>query len=242
MVIQKEVEGTSFDSAFQTGNASLMTLDQYIGNVKSGEYASRIAYLRGLIKAGKKDEADAYKKKLPLYVAGGVMEGGRKLEHMVRYSACTVVDIDDSPIPVPELLLRAAELPYVKAGHVSPSGSGVKLFVLVDSGLKDHYPAFEVVRRRVETDLPGVKVDISGKDPNRGCFASHDPDAFYKEESEVIEIPVASPELQSGSGHPLRRHVLRHEAFELHRQVRTKQCFCLRQPPFLSCEVVFGLE
>ena len=178
MVIQKEVEGTSFDSAFQTGNASLMTLDQYIGNVKSGEYASRIAYLRGLIKAGKKDEADAYKKKLPLYVAGGVMEGGRKLEHMVRYSACTVVDIDDSPIPVPELLLRAAELPYVKAGHVSPSGSGVKLFVLVDSGLKDHYPAFEVVRRRVETDLPGVKVDISGKDPNRGCFASHDPDAF----------------------------------------------------------------
>lgn len=170
------------------------------------------------------------------------MEGGRKLEHMVRYSACTVVDIDDSPIPVPELLLRAAELPYVKAGHVSPSGSGVKLFVLVDSGLKDHYPAFEVVRRRVETDLPGVKVDISGKDPNRGCFASHDPDAFYKEESEVIEIPVASPELQSGFRASLRRHVLRHEAFELHRQVRTKQCFCSRQPPFLSCEVVFGLE
>ena len=81
----------------------------------------------------KKDEADAYKKNYPL-CRRGVMEGGRKLEHMVRYSACTVVDIDDSPIPVPELLLRAAELPYVKAGHVSPSGSGVKLFVLVDSG------------------------------------------------------------------------------------------------------------
>ena len=75
MVIQKEVEGTYFDSAFQTGSASLMTLNQYIGKVKSGEYARPIAYLRGLIKAGKKDEADAYKKKLPLYVAGGVMEG-----------------------------------------------------------------------------------------------------------------------------------------------------------------------
>lgn len=86
MVIQKEVEGTYFDSAFQTGSASLMTLNQYIGKVKSGEYARPIAYLRGLIKAGKKDEADAYKKKLPLYVAGGVMEGGRKLEHMARYS------------------------------------------------------------------------------------------------------------------------------------------------------------
>lgn len=201
MVIQKEVEGTCFDSAFQTGSASLMTLNQYIGKVKSGEYARPIAYLRGLIKAGKKDEADAYKKKLPLYVAGGVMEGGRKLEHMVRYSACMVIDIDDSPIPVLELLRRAAELSYVKAGHVSPSGTGVKLFIMVDSDLKNHNLAFGVVKHRVEVDLPGVKVDVSGKDPNRGCFAGHDPNAFYKEESEAIEIPVADPEPQAASGH-----------------------------------------
>lgn len=201
MVIQKEVEGTYFDSAFQTGSASLMTLNQYIGKVKSGEYARPIAYLRGLIKAGKKDEADAYKKKLPLYVAGGVMEGGRKLEHMVRYSACMVIDIDDSPIPVLELLRRAAELSYVKAGHVSPSGTGVKLFIMVDSDLKNHNLAFEIVKHHVEVDLPGVKVDISGKDPNRGCFAGHDPNAFYKEESEAIEIPVADPEPQAASGH-----------------------------------------
>lgn len=178
-----------------------MTLNQYIGKVKSGEYARPIAYLRGLIKAGKKDEADAYKKKLPLYVAGGVMEGGRKLEHMVRYSACMVIDIDDSPIPVLELLRRAAELSYVKAGHVSPSGTGVKLFIMVDSDLKNHNLAFGVVKHRVEVDLPGVKVDVSGKDPNRGCFAGHDPNAFYKEESEAIEIPVADPEPQAASGH-----------------------------------------
>lgn len=134
------------------------------------------------------------KKKLPLYVAGGVMEGGRKLEHMARYSACIVIDIDDSPIPVLELLRRAAEFPYVKAGHVSPSGTGVKLFIMVDSDLKNHNLAFEIVKHRVEVDLPGVKVDVSGKDPNRGCFAGHDPNAFYKEESEAIEIPVADPE------------------------------------------------
>ena len=39
------------------------------------------------------------------------------------------------------------------------------------------------------------------KDPNRGCFAGHDPNAFYKEESEAIEIPVADPEPQAASGH-----------------------------------------
>ncbi|MBP3518956.1 MAG: DUF3987 domain-containing protein [Parabacteroides sp.] len=193
MEIQKMVEGTYFDSAFQTGSARLMTLDQYIGKVKSEEYARPVAYLRGLVKAGKKAEADACKKRLPLYVAGGVMEGGRRLEHMVRYSSCVVIDIDHSPIPVPELLVRAAALSYMKAGYGSPSGSGGKFFVLVDSGLQHHKPAFEVVRRRVEADLPGVKVDISGKDPNRGCFASHDPNAFYKEASEVLRIPIVEP-------------------------------------------------
>ena len=66
---------------------------------------------------------------------------------------------------------------------------------MVDSDLKNHNLAFEIVKHRVEVDLPGVKVDVSGKDPNRGCFAGHDPNAFYKEESEAIEIPVADPEL-----------------------------------------------
>ena len=41
----------------------------------------------------------------------------------------------------------------------------------------------------IEKDLPGVTVDISGKDANRGCFASYDPDAFYKEVVEVVHVP-----------------------------------------------------
>ena len=82
------------------------------------------------------------------------------------------------------------------------SGTGVKLFIMVDSDLKKliTWP-LKFVKHRVEVDLPGVKVDISGKDPNRGCFAGHDPNAFYKEESEAIEIPVADPEPQAASGH-----------------------------------------
>ncbi|WP_456088762.1 DUF3987 domain-containing protein [Parabacteroides sp.] len=201
MVVQKDVEGTYFDSAFQTGSACSLSLKRYIDKVKSNDFASQIAYLRGLRTVGKTDEADAYKKNLPLYVAGGVMEGGRKLEHMVRYSGCVVVDIDDSPMPVSELLLRAAALPYVKAGHGSPTYTGGKLFVLVDSDLGHHKLAFEIVRRHIEADIPGVVVDITGKDPNRGCFTSHDRNAFYKEESEVLEIPVAEAEPPAGSGH-----------------------------------------
>ena len=61
--------------------------------------------------------------------------------------------------------------------------------MLVDSDQEHHLQAFEQVRAMIEKDLPGVTVDISGKDANRGCFASYDPDAFYKEVAEVVHVP-----------------------------------------------------
>ena len=115
--------------------------------------------------------------------------GGRKLEHMVRYSGCICIDLDDVLLPPEQILSQAAQLGYVKAGHISPSHTGNKLFVLVDSDQEHHLQAFEQVRAMIENDLSGVTVDISGKDANRGCFASYDPDAFYKEVAEVVHVP-----------------------------------------------------
>ncbi len=111
--------------------------------------------------------------------------GGRKLEHMVRYSGCICIDLDDVLLPPEQILSQAVQLGYVKAGHISPSHTENKLFVLVDSDQEHHLQAFEQVRAMIENDLPGVTVDISGKDANRGCFASYDPDAFYKEVTDV---------------------------------------------------------
>ena len=115
--------------------------------------------------------------------------GGRKLEHMVRYSGCICIDLDDVLLPPEQILSQAVQLGYVKAGHISPSHTENKLFVLVDSDQEHHLQAFEQVRAMIEKDLPGVTVDISGKDANRGCFASYDPDAFYKEVAEVVHVP-----------------------------------------------------
>lgn len=193
MIDSLSVKGTFFDSAIRTWSARMMPLDQYINEVKNGVHAPTIARIRELVSAGKNKEAESLKKELSLYVAGGEMQGGRRLEHMVAYSGCICTDIDDPAIPPQEVLRIAGNLPYVKAGHISPSGTGNKLFILVDSPLECHSLAFELVRRRIETDIPGVTVDRSGKDPNRGCFVSHDPDAFYKEESEVLSLPMPEP-------------------------------------------------
>ena len=187
---RQDIECTLFPKAFNTTSYAPTTLGLYIDSVISGRYKKEVETVRAYVAAGDKEHAVACKKNLPLLVPGGRMEGGRKLEHLVDYSACVVTDLDHVAGSPRELLVQAKELAYVKAGHISPSGTGLKLFILVDSDKEHHPEAFQVVSRRVEADLPGVKVDPSGKDANRGCFVSYDPSAFYKEESEVMNIPV----------------------------------------------------
>ena len=187
---KQDIECTLFPKAFNTTTYVPTTLGLYIDSVIGGRYKKEVENVRAYVAAGDKEHAAACKKNLPLLVPGGRMEGGRKLEHLVGYSACVVTDLDHVAGSPRELLARAKELAYVKAGHISPSGTGLKLFVLVDSDKAHHLQAFQVVSRRVEADLPGVKVDPSGKDANRGCFVSYDPEAFYKVESVVVNIPV----------------------------------------------------
>ena len=188
--VNQTVECTLFRTAFDTTSYTAVTLGGYLADVVNGKYKQQVENVRALVTSGHQEEAGICKKNLPLLVAGGRMAGGRKREHLVDYSGCVVGDLDHVSGSPSELLGRAKELPYVKAGHISPSGTGLKLFVLVDSDMEHHAQAFAVVSRLLETDLPGVKVDPSGKDPNRGCFVSYDPSAFYKEASEVVNVPI----------------------------------------------------
>ena len=186
---RQTVECTLYFSAFDTQTLMLTTLERYIADVRSGKHKKAVEKVQAYLAASENEKAEAGKKILPLLVPGGAMAGGRKLEHMVRYSGCICFDLDDVLLPPEQILSQAAQLGYVKAGHISPSHTGNKLFVLVDSDQEHHLQAFEQVRAMIENDLPGVTVDISGKDANRGCFASYDPDAFYKEVAEVVHVP-----------------------------------------------------
>ena len=186
---RQTVECTLYFSAFDTQTLMLTTLERYIADVRSGKHKKAVEKVQAYLAASENEKAEAGKKRLPLLVPGGAMAGGRKLEHMVRYSGCICFDLDDVLLPPEQILSQAVQLGYVKAGHISPSHTGNKLFVLVDSDQEHHLQAFEQVRAMIEKDLPGVTVDISGKDANRGCFASYDPDAFYKEVAEVVHVP-----------------------------------------------------
>ena len=186
---KQTVECTLYFSAFDTQTLMLTTLERYIADVRSGKHKKAVEKVQAYLAASENEKAEAGKKRLPLLVPGGAMAGGRKLEHMVRYSGCICFDLDDVLLPPEQILSQAVQLGYVKAGHISPSHTGNKLFVLVDSDQEHHLQAFEQVRAMIENDLSGVTVDISGKDANRGCFASYDPDAFYKEVAEVVHVP-----------------------------------------------------
>lgn len=209
----EQIEGTLFSSAFNTRDYVHVTLKGYFNLVESTKYQQLIGNVRALYAAHKTAEADTLKKQLALFVCGGVMEGGRRLEHLKKYSQIICADLDDVPGSPASILQQAFGLDYVLGGHISPSGSGVKLFIPVDSDLPHHALAFETVRRRLETDLPGITLDPSGKDPNRGCFVSYDPTAFLKTECEPlhVDIPPATTSKKrsvvAGSGSALQNYV-----------------------------------
>ena len=153
----QDVECTLFRTAFDTLSYTPIALGSYLADVVNGKYKQQVENVRALVASGSQEEANACKKNLPLLVAGGRMEGGRKREHLAGYSGCITGDLDHVPGSPAELLARARELSYVKAGHISPSGTGLKLFVLVDSDMEHHEQAFAVVSRLLEADLPGVR-------------------------------------------------------------------------------------
>lgn len=80
------VECTLYATAFNVSDLALSTLDRYIGIVQSDSVKEKVLLLRAYLAAGESDKFEVGKKQLSLCVAGGAMKGGRKLEHLMRYS------------------------------------------------------------------------------------------------------------------------------------------------------------
>src|SRR5690606_39195613 len=76
---------------------------------------------------------------------------------------------------------------YSFAVFISPSGTGLKILVKVDTDKDMHDVAFEQVKNHYES-LLGVDIDQSGKDVSRLCFISYDPELYYNPESNEFKI------------------------------------------------------
>lgn len=151
----------------------------------SGYFQEDIVYLRTL-------EPDAYKKeKTRLMAVTWSGQFSERLDkNLLEYSNLICLDIDNLEVSVIEhlkSLLSADEL--VRYCFISPSGSGLKIVVEVNTGPENHLAAFLHLQKTFE-DKYAFKVDNSGKNISRLCYVSWDDRSIINEESKVFEVDI----------------------------------------------------
>src|ERR1700722_17324866 len=123
------------------------TLAQVAGDISSGRFRPEIEEIRNLFKEGRTEEAQARKKLLPAFSPSGTFNHARKAENLIAYSGVVHLDFDHIPPERLENVFRIiVTLPFTYICFRSPSGTGLKVFVEVNTGAEHHAQAYEQVK------------------------------------------------------------------------------------------------
>ena len=172
------------------------TIPMILDEIKTGKYKHAIVYLRKSLSENKMEAYEKAKKSLPAFTPSGKFIGGRKMEFLVDYSNCIILDIDklqSDELAKVNHLSRQCEFTY--ACFISPSGNGLKILVKVSSTKNEHKETFLAIQDHYEK-LLNLEIDKSGKDITRLCFYSWDENLFINENAKTfvtlsaVEVPL----------------------------------------------------
>jgi len=172
------------------------TFDTTVGDalrtIKEGVFREQIDEIRLLRDStpGDQKARKAALKPLKLRLRGYLFSGlfsVRNAEGLLEHSGILCVDLDH----LEDIAATRAELvrdPHVNAVFLSPTGTGLKLLVLIDPRRphEDGYFAAEAYFKRQF----GLKIDAPCKDVSRICFVSWDPDLYLNPNA----LPLPYPE------------------------------------------------
>lgn len=156
--------------------SATMTLDEVAARIRSQELAPQTEHLRGITD---KAEARGYKGwNLPYVTPSGVFSYCSD-DCLVKHSRVLCIDLDgvEDVDGLKRLLIADRHFQTLMAFR-SPSGNGVKWFIVIDLSLCDHRAWFHAVRNYLlETYqfLTPKMVDVQCQNPSRACFLCYDP-------------------------------------------------------------------
>lgn len=169
-------------------NKSLLLIGK---DIKSGKYRTEIEEIRTLIKQGNKAEADRKKKQLLAFTPSAVFFEKRLIPNIEMYSGFVHLDFDKlNQDQLKYAIDIVSKINYTALSFISPGGSGLKVFVEVNTGLEHHSIAYLQVMKYYE-DATGLKADPSCKDVTRLCFVSYDPNAFRNVYSDKFIVTLS---------------------------------------------------
>ena len=150
-----------------------------LNRIKSEKYKDEIHKIRIAKAEGDEDLASELKRKLPAFTPSAVYSKRRKSEQLESYTKLIILDIDKlDRDTLYDCNQKTNDDAHTLASFISPSGTGLKIIVRVDTDKELHKKAFLQVQAYYE-NLLGIEVDKSGKDISRFCYFSYDPHLHY---------------------------------------------------------------
>lgn len=163
-----------------------MTLEEFVKLLRGERWKVQVEEYQRLKASGRETEAKKLKRKLAALVIAGRCEGSHAETNLKQWSGDAMLDVDKCNGRVSEFLQVLKDTPWVKAAWRSVSYDGLKLVVRVEAESVDEYRlAYALVAWHV-AQLLAFPCDMSCKNPTRPCFASYDPEAFLRPDTEVF--------------------------------------------------------
>ena len=163
-----------------------MTLEEFVKLLRGERWKVQVEEYQRLKASGRETEAKKLKRKLAALVIAGRCDGSHAETNLKQWSGDAMLDVDKCNGRVSEFLQVLKDTPWVKAAWRSVSYDGLKLVVCVEAESVDEYRlAYALVAWHV-AQLLAFPCDMSCKNPTRPCFASYDPEAFFRPDTEVF--------------------------------------------------------
>lgn len=163
-----------------------MTLEEFVKLLRGERWKVQVEEYQRLKASGRETEAKKLKRKLAALVIAGRCDGSHAETNLKQWSGDAMLDVDKCNGRVSEFLQVLKDTPWVKAAWRSVSYDGLKLVVRVEAESVDEYcMAYALVAWHV-AQLLAFPCDMSCKNPTRPCFASYDPEAFFRPDTEVF--------------------------------------------------------
>lgn len=177
-----------------------VTLGEAARLIQSTLWAPQTQHLRSI---ADKAEARSYKGRNFAYVTPAGVFTYCNDQSMVSHSGLLCVDLDHlkDVDRTKQLLIEDAHFTTPLAFR-SPSGDGLKWFLLIDLTKCDHQTWFQAVRNYLlatYTDLTQENVDAHVGNLSRACFLCYDPDAYLNLNGKESELPFNPTEWEGKS-------------------------------------------
>lgn len=180
-----------FLGAHNPAPARVLTLAEALDLIRRGTYKQEVLKLRQILTTV--DGEKAYRRRkndLNAFTFCGTFSPSRAKEHLLQHNGIVHGDLDHLPDLAAAKRALCAD-PTTAFCFVSPSGTGLKLGVLVEPVTDD--TAYKLAWQAVadyHCDTYGLAWDQSAKNISRLCFASWDPELYSNPEAALFPVPL----------------------------------------------------